>query len=509
MKILLDTNIVIHRETSRIVNPGIGKLFYWFDKLNYRKSIHPLTVQEIQRHRDPDVVKTMSVKLDNYYVLKTEAPITEAIKEISAKLDKTENDFNDTRLLNELVVGRVDLLITEDKNIHRKGRQVGTSISEKIYTIERFLEKMNSENPDFISYKVLAVKKEYFGNIKLEDPFFDSFRKDYEGFDHWFQKKSDEIAYICYEDEQVMAFLFLKVEDADENYQNISPKFEKKRRLKIGTFKVTLNGFKLGERFLKIIFDNAFSQKVDEIYVTIFDKTKEQSRLIELLQEWGFILWGQKTSGSGTEHIFVKNFQKVFNPVSPKLTYPFVSLNTDCYLVPIYGAYHTELLPDSILNTESKLDFVENEPHRNSISKVYISRSLNKSMKPGDTIIFYRTGDTSPKYYSSVITTIGIIDSIVRDISDEDRFIELCRRRSVFSDDELRKHWNHNPRNRPFIVNFLYTYSFPSRINLKTLIELGVIANTQSAPQGFEKISREKFQAILTSTKTDESIIVN
>jgi len=29
-----------------------------------------------------------------------------------------------------------------------------------------------------------------------------------------------------------------------------------------------MNGFKLGERFLKIVFDNALQQKVDEIYVT-------------------------------------------------------------------------------------------------------------------------------------------------------------------------------------------------------------------------------------------------
>jgi len=33
-----------------------------------------------------------------------------------------------------------------------------------------------------------------------------------------------------------------------------------------------LNGFRLGERFLKIIFDNALKQKVEEIYVTIFEK---------------------------------------------------------------------------------------------------------------------------------------------------------------------------------------------------------------------------------------------
>ena len=39
------------------------------------------------------------------------------------------------------------------------------------------------------------------------------------------------------------------------------------RRLKVGTFKVESTGFRLGERFVKIIFDNALQRNVDEIYV--------------------------------------------------------------------------------------------------------------------------------------------------------------------------------------------------------------------------------------------------
>jgi hypothetical protein len=45
---------------------------------------------------------------------------------------------------------------------------------------------------------------------------------------------------------------------------------------------------------LKIIFDNALQYRVDEIYVTIFDKRPEQLRLIALLEEWGFVHFGDK-----------------------------------------------------------------------------------------------------------------------------------------------------------------------------------------------------------------------
>jgi len=50
MKILLDTNIVIHREASTVVNEDIGVLFRWLDNLHHTKCIHPITVEEIAKH---------------------------------------------------------------------------------------------------------------------------------------------------------------------------------------------------------------------------------------------------------------------------------------------------------------------------------------------------------------------------------------------------------------------------------------------------------------------------
>ncbi len=44
MKALLDTNIIIHRETSTVVNRDIGILFKWLDKAKYTKCIHPITI---------------------------------------------------------------------------------------------------------------------------------------------------------------------------------------------------------------------------------------------------------------------------------------------------------------------------------------------------------------------------------------------------------------------------------------------------------------------------------
>jgi hypothetical protein len=167
--------------------------------------------------------------------------------------------------------------------------------------------------------------------------------------------------------------------------------------LKIGTFKVEMNGFKLGERFLKIIFDNALRQQVDEVYVTIFSHTEGQQRLVQLLHDFGFSEHGTKTGTYGTEAVLVRDVHPEFNVAAPALTFPYVSTATRALLVPIYPDYHTSLLPDSILRNESPADFVEQFPHRNAIRKVYISRSINRDLKRGDAIVFYRTGGYYPK----------------------------------------------------------------------------------------------------------------
>jgi len=161
------------------------------------------------------------------------------------------------------------------------------------------------------------------------------------------------------------------------------------------------------------------------------------------------------------------------------------------------------------LNTESPQDFVENEPHRNAIQKVYISRSFYRNLEPGDIILFYRTGG----YYKSVISTLGIVESVIDGISDEADFVKLCRKRSVFTDNKLAEYWHHKARNgkwyKPFIVNFLYLYSLPKRLNMKTLIDLGVLADASSAPRGFEQIQPEKFKIIMEASESDESFIIN
>ena len=500
MKALLDTNIIIHREANKIVSQDIGILYRWLDRGLYTKCIHSATIEEVKKNPCKETVDLFLVKLESYEIIDIPSPLQDEVKTVSRHFDTTENDKVDTILLNEIFVERVDILITEDKKIHRKAKELG--IKDKVFTIDSFLEKTFAEHPELINYKVLNVQKLKFGKIDLNDTFFDTLKEDYLGFDKWFIRKYDEEAYITINSNNgmLLSFLYLKVEDENENYSNINPQFSAKRRLKVGTFKVISNGFRLGERFVKIIFDNALKNQVQEIYVTIYNKRPEQRKLIELLEQWGFFLWGKK----GEELVYVRDFSPKFDINNLKCCFPYISKEKNVYIVPIYPEYHTELLPDSILNTESPEEFIEDFPHRNCINKVYVSRAMEPYPSIGDILVFYRTGG----YYKSVITTIGEVVEVKADFQDENDFILYCRKKSVYPELALREMWRYSTR-KPFVVNFLYTYSFPHRINMKELIDLKVLQGVNDAPRGFKLITKEQFEIILKETRSDESFIIN
>lgn len=505
MRILLDTNILIHREARTVVRDDIGVLFRWLDRLKHDKCVHRASVDEIGRHADPQVVRTFTAKLSSYELLETIAPDQPKIASLRA-LDLTPNELVDTSMLAELVAGRVDALITEDRGIHRKAVQLGRATD--VFTIDSFLEKVTSENPDLVDYRILSVRRRHFGEVNLPDAFFDSFREDYPGFEKWFNRKANEISYVCTADDQgVLAFLYVKKEGPSEDYSDIQPSFARATRLKIGTLKVVSNGFKLGERFLRIVFDNALRQSVDEIYVTIFRKRSDQDRLIRLLQDWGFAYHGQKASDVGIEDVYVRDFRPRADRTDPQRTYPYMSRKAGKFIVPIWPDYHTELLPDSILKTEAPEDFADSKPNRNAMNKVYVSRSIERGLQSGDIVVFYRTSSrVAPAYYTAVATTLGVVQETITSIRSKSEFVSVCRKRGVFTDEQLAEQWDYKPHSRPFAVSFLYVHSLRRRPNLRELTETGIL---RSAPRGFERLSDAAFEKLLEIANVNQRLIVD
>ncbi len=501
MKVLLDTNIIIHRENKRVSNYSIGHLYRWIDKLKYDKVIHPFSISEIQKFRDPETQESIAVKLESYDVIKTiKQPDDTFLYKIGIP-EKSDNDRIDNILLYELYLGRVDLLITEDRKLRNKAEAIG--LGDRAFSINAFISKVTSENPSLVEYKILDVEKRYFGEIDLADSFFDSFRTSYEGFDNWFNKKCDEEAYICKSDTgKILGFLYLKTEEQGENYSDIYPLFLPKRRLKVGTFKVESTGFRLGERFIKIIFDNALQRNVDEIYVTLFVDKEELNALKELLLRWGFNYHGVKQGKSKNEHVLVKVMKHYESTYSPKQNFPNIRYNCQKYILPILPKYHTSLLPDSMLNNESKINFMGRDPHKYALQKVYISWAQLNGAQPGDLILFYRMGEEGrSKKYTSVISTLAVVDEIVSDIHSERELLQICQNRSVFKAEELKRFWV-GYRNNIKVLKFVYVKSLTKRLNLEYLWMKGIVA-PQGGPRPFHKITDNQFNEIIHDSMTD------
>lgn len=501
MRALLDTNIIIHRENIIPTNNTIGQLFYWLDRLHYEKLIHPFSLEELRKYQNPQMQKLYDAKLSAYTQMKSVAPQTETFIKLIANSPKTANDKIDNQLLNEVFCGRVDILITEDRKMRLKAERLG--IADRVFSINAFITKATTENPDLLNYKALSVRKTFFGEVDVSDPFFDTFRSSYAGFDSWFSKKCDQEAYICKKDSnQIQGFLYLKVEGSDESYANISPIFPPKRRLKVGTFKVESTGFRLGERFIKIIFDNAIEQKVDEIYVTLFTNRPELEALYDLLIRWGFYEYGTKTTADGTEKVLVKALGKYDSGLSIKQNFPNLDYSRKKFYLPIEAKYHTPLLPDSKLRTENEVDFMGKDPQKYALQKVYISLSYKRNMSPGDFVLLYRKGVTpGRKGYESVITTIGVIDEVRYNFSTKEEFFTTCENRSVFSRDELDQLWL-TKRNSLLVIKFIFVKSLEHRLNLIHLWDNGYIP-MHSGPRPFDELSDCQFDQLLKDSSTE------
>lgn len=514
MKILLDTNIIIHREWQNIKHSQIWQLFFYIDKFKHDKFVHKISIDEIQKYWDKKALEIILQKVQNYQIADTLAPdLNKKLAGIAIKNDKNENDKNDTLLLNEVLHWKFDIFITEDKLIHEKAKQLNAE--NKVYTIENYLEEVFIDNPWLINYDILSIKKEKFWSpwININDVFFESLKNDYKWFEEWYYKKSEEFVYIYkyntwVKNNEIWGLLYIKIEWTEELYSDIIPSFDRKKRLKIWTFKVSLNGLKIWERFIKIIFDNALVNWVDEIYVTIFDKTQEQLMLINLLEEFWFQLHWTKNSPDWIEKVYVRKLNKVINEEAPIKSYPYISGKNNIFLIPIKPEYHTWLFPDSILKNEDFEDFSIDKPYQNSIKKTYISWGfwqLRKQMKKWDILVFYRMWVFN-KMHTSTLTTIWLISSVNLNIDNKEHLLELCKKRTILNNKELENLWIQH-RGKSFLINFLYIDSLKSKIILKRMLEEGIINNFEDL-RGC-KLTKEQFNKIITIWNGNKSIIID
>ena len=348
----------------------------------------------------------------------------------------------------------------------------------------------------------MILSRRLFRQLDLADPFFDSLKQDYREFSNWFATKADESAYVSEDDYgKLNGFLYLKIEDGQVS--DTVPPLPTARRLKVGTFKIHAHGTRLGERFIKKIFDNAVADKVDEIYLTLFAK---HQGLVSLLSQYGFRKRAAKTSQNGTEDVLVRSLHSTSENLLAN--YPVINLRDHrMYLLSLYPQWHTRLLPDSKLHLEGP-DLIKDVSHTNGIHKVYLcAMSGVESLKIGDVLVIYRTTDNKgPAHYRSVATSVCVVEEYrpITSLATLEEFMRYCAPYSVFTETELREFWRR--KSYPHIIRFTYNIALQKRVTRKSLIEdCGVDGESY---WGFLPLNFEQFSKLMEKGKVNESLII-
>lgn len=339
-----------------------------------------------------------------------------------------------------------------------------------------------------------------FSSINLDDPFFDSLKSDYPGFEAWFSKKSDEFAYTVFDESGFLqGFLYLKVEDGP--IIDVTPPINVLGPIiKVGTFKINAHGTKLGERFIKKIFDYAVFNQSQYIYVTVFPK---HTALIELLGRYGFKDYGNRKS---QEHVLIKDFIHLEYNVC--LDYPIINARSNKWLLGVQPRYHTGLFPDSKLNNEPP-DLITDTSYTNSIHKIFVGQYREfPKVALGDIFVVYRTQEEEARsaWYSSVVTSICVVQEIrpKKNFLNFDDFFDYTRKHSVFDENDLR-YW-YNKSDNIYAIKMTYNVALPKRPTRQMLVEEAGLAN--DGYWGFRRLTDEQFSKILVLGQVYEGVIV-
>ncbi|MFM0047369.1 PIN domain-containing protein [Paraburkholderia sediminicola] len=442
LRILLDTNILIPLQDSlAVLRPNLAHVM---EMCNGRHQLvyHPASLRDIARDRDEARRDRTLTRLRQYGELAEGPPCPWNVPGLS------ENDECDNTILYALERDAAHVLMTEDRGLHAKA--IARGLGSRVYfiqTIEDWLSRLHDpatvELPDILDVELNELTPQ------LGDPFFDSLRDGYAGFDDWYRAKArdgrrawiyrhppaHDLSAICIYDVQT-----------DEIVTNDGQRLAG-RALKLCTFKVgeLVRGRKIGELFLKMAFRYATANACEHVFIDVReDENPDQSHpeLITLLKDFGFSVVGSHNG----DRVYVKR-----HPAEPPIAdleagdrfdytrcfYPHFRADLDIqkFIIPIKPRYHRVLFPDHPRN-EGQRPRGHGEHVGNAIKLAYLSHSPSNRIRRGDVVLFYRGYDLK------AVTTLVVVEHF-ETLSDPNDIARLVSRRTVYTDDEIDEMADH------------------------------------------------------------------
>lgn len=497
MRILIDTNILIHLEDNKVVDNAFYR-FYQLAIINKCEILyHPDCLKDLAKDTDENRKQIIKSKLAKYSPMNSAAPLDEMFsKEIG---ERKSNDRIDNAQLYQLQKGYVELFVTNDKGIHKKAFSIG--LQKQVLTsdkAENFLdEKFTLKIPTHPVLEHVSVRKL---EEDFKSDFFESLRHDYGGekFMKWIEgcARKDRKCYRLKIENNLAALLIYKTETVEEH----GLKGIKQNALKLCTLKVGDDalGMKLGELFINLMFQLAIAQKIPYVYVTTYDK---QHALIYLLEKFGFKKHSEFTNNVGViENRYLKSLihAEQENVVGTEL-HPFFRVNQNKYIIPIKPEYYSSLFKDGNLRVPSLFDsedFGLEEIQGNTIIKAYISKSPRTDLQPGDLLFFY----SSEKYKS--IEPVGVLIEHKR-VDSFDELWNMVKSKTVYEQKMLEK-WLADSKYLTVSI-FRLAYYLQPIVSFK---EVKTMKSYSNKFQTITKLSEEDFNSLIKN-RIDESFIIH
>ena len=476
MKVLFDTNILIALETpGEILPESLAEMVRLARELKYDIRVHPSQVEDLKRDKDEHRQEVQLSRLRQYPELDDPPVPTKAGLEMLGWSEANDNDRIDNLLLFAVKRSAVSFLVTEDRGIHSKAKRSG--LANHVHDADDFLGFLREQSRinRSLSTECIDVDTVPVSHLDRDDSLFDSLRADYDSFDEWLAKCSEDgrKAWIV-RDSGATAALCIFKEETDERI-GADGDFLAGRSLKLCTFKVVALGKKLGERLLHVALLYAWHNGFRHVY--LHTRTDEQPHLVRLLGDFGFENRGRHVT-SGQDDVYVKPMVPVGNEVLivrrdfldfAVRYYPLVRFErvVHRYLVPIQPQFHDRLFPDT---RRQMLLFGESASEANAIRKAYLCRSPTDSLGAGDLLFFYQSRTAKS------VECFGIVES-ARRLSRPDDIIPLVSKRTVYSAEEIRDMAGNGPL---LVILFRLVRRFKNPVSMDRLHAAGVGGNIQT-----------------------------
>jgi L-amino acid N-acyltransferase YncA len=431
MKLLLDTNAIIPAEPVSPENiesqsPIVAELLRLIAEGSHQHYIHPTSIDEIEGDQESSRREMRMILIQKYPLLPgSPSTIHNSILEKLPHPSLNTHDLADCLLLTCVVIDAVDYLVTDDRGIHKKARQLDVaervlSISEAVTALRGLLEEVPSPPP--------AVDRVFCHEFKQEDPIFITLRQDYDRFDSWLQKckREHRQAWVVKSHGGLYAGIcIIKKETVSEHGLECPT-------LKICTFKVSEQhrGRRYGELLLKAVFDYISSNSFRSAYLTVY---KHHRELVRLLEVFGFEQIDVNPNG---ESVMAKRFRsnqldiEALSCLDAHIRFgpPYIKFDGNkIFIVPIKPKWHSLLFPELMEQTSL---FAGSYPFGNSIMKAYICHANTRRINPGDILLFYQSE------HAKTVSPLGVVEKTLIS-AEESEIVRFVGKRTVFNTSDI------------------------------------------------------------------------